>query len=146
MLRAIAILMLLVTPARTAASVQQLRDEAIAHAGMAVRLDERLAVPACPSSFAFQMLGSGALLASCGETGWQMRLPMAPQQATVPRRGQVVRVEVQGPGYRATIDGIVESANPREGSVLLRNPRSGARFVGQIQPDGRISAKIASAR
>lgn len=146
MLRAIAILLLLATPARVAASAQQLREEALAQSGMAVRLDERLAVPGCPSGFAFRTLASGGLLASCLETGWQMRLPLASPQVTAPRRGQAVRVEVQGLGYRATVDGIVESANPREGSILLRNPRSGARFVGRLQPDGRVSADIASTR
>lgn len=136
----------LVMPGSAAASVQQLQEQALSQAGVAVRLDPRLAVPGCPSGFAFQPLSPEAVRASCPETGWQMRLPLSLARAAAPRRGQAVRVEMEGQGYRATVDAIVESTNAREGTLMLRNPRSGTRFQGLLQPDGRISANIGSAR
>ena len=141
MLRLISISLALVAPASAVASVQQLRDEASAYAGKPVRLDERLAVPNCRSGFAFRSPGADLMEASCPETGWRMRIPLAASPpVNAPRRGQALRVEVEGAGYRATMEGIVESASARDGTVMLRNPRSGTRFVGRIQPDGRILA------
>ena len=145
MLRVIATsLLLLLLPSTAGATAAQLREEAEAHAMRAVRLDDRLPVPGCPAGFAFRAAGPDAIEASCLETGWRMRLPLARAAATdMPRRGEALRVEIEGAGYRATVDGVVESANAREATVQLRNPRSGARFTARIQPDGRIVANHA---
>lgn len=141
MLKKVAMVLALAWPQAGVASAERLRDEASAYAGRPVRLDERLAVPTCPSGFAFRVTRPDSVEASCPEAGWRMQLPLTVgPQAALPRRGQALRVEVEGPGYRAAVDGIVESANAREGTVVLRNPRSGARFVGRIQADGRIFA------
>jgi hypothetical protein len=134
----------LVASGAAAGSAAQLREAASAHAGQPIRLDERLQVPPCPSGFAFREPAGGApgLEASCPENGWRMRLPLsAAPAADFPRRGQLLRVEVQGAGYRATVDGIVEAANARDGSLLLKNPRSGSRFTAHVQPDGQIVAR-----
>ena len=144
MLRVIATSLLLLSPAAASANAAQLREEAEAHALRAVRLDERLPVPHCPAGFAFRAAGVDAIDASCLETGWRMRLPLARAAAAdMPRRGEALRVEIEGAGYRATVDGVVESANARDATVQLRNPRSGARFTARIQPDGRIVANHA---
>lgn len=141
MLRAMAGAVLLAASGNADATAAQLRAEAEAQAQRPVRLDERLPVPACPAGFAFRPSGPDAIDATCLETGWRMRIPLVrAQQADAPRRGQALRVEIEKPGYRATVDGIVETSNARDGTVLLRNPRSGSRFTGQIQPDGRILA------
>lgn len=144
MLRVFFTVLALAAPTAAAGSVAQLREAASAHAGHPIRLDERLQVPSCPSGFAFRDPASGApgLEASCPESGWRMRLPLsAAAAADFPRRGQLLRAEVQGAGYRATVDGIVESANAREGSLLLKNPRSGTRFTAHVQADGQIIAR-----
>lgn len=143
MLKAIFAALALAGPAAAAGSAAQLREEASAHAGRPVRLDERLPVPSCPSGFAFRTEASGVpvLEASCPDSGWRMRLPLFATPATdFPRRGQMLRVEVQGAGYRATADGVVESANARDGSLVLKNPRSGAHFIAHVQQDGKIIA------
>lgn len=152
MLRAIAASLLLLMPSTpsaampsaAAAAAVQLREAAEAHALRAVRLDDRLPVPDCPAGFAFRAAGPDAIDASCLETGWRMRLPLARAPSMeMPRRGEALRVEIEGAGYRATVDGIVESANAREASVLLRNPRSGTRFTARIQADGRVVGNLA---
>lgn len=141
-------MLMLAVPGSANASAEQLAQEAAVFAGQPVRLDARLAIPRCTPSFSFRAAEAGdGVEASCPETGWRMRLPLAAaQKAVMPRRGQAMRVEVVGPGYRATVDEIVKSANAREGTVFLKNPRSGARFIGHLRPDGRVLASYSVGR
>lgn len=143
MLKYPAISVLLFSATSLWASAEQLRREAEQFTGSAVRLDVRLPVPACDSGFAFRQGGAKAarLEATCPETGWRMSLPVvASAPAALPRRGQRLRVEVEGQGYRATVDGIVETAHERQGTIIVRNARSGTRFMAHVDADGRILA------
>ena len=116
-------------------------------AGAPVRLDERIAVPDCVAGFRFRWLSATAdqLEASCPGSDWRLRLPVsgrqgpAPQVA-LPRRGEVLRVEMHGEGYRIGADAVVESANQRDGTLLLRNLSSGTRFTGHLREDGSVVA------
>lgn len=149
MLRAMSLLLALVGSAPVFASVLQLRAEAAAHTGVPVRVDERLTIAGCPSGFSFQTLPSypDRLQASCPDNGWNMVLSLASGPATpLPRRGQVLRVMLEGAGYRASVEAVVESAHARDGTVMLRNARSGSRFSGRVQADGQITAFQSSGR
>ena len=124
------------------ASAASLRMAAEQFAGVPVRLDERLPAPDCAGGYQFRW-GSGAadqLEAFCPATGWRLRIPVAAQQAVGPRRGEVLRVEIEGEGYRVGADAVVESVNPRDGTLLLKNVKSGARFTGHLREDGTVVA------
>lgn len=124
------------------ASAASLQAAAQAFAGAPVYLDERIFVPECPNGYRFAWLSSAAnqLEAQCPGSDWRMRLPIAPRQSAAPRRGEVLRVDMHGSGYRVSADAVVESVNPRDGTLLLRNLRSGTRFTGHLQADGTVVA------
>ena len=140
-------LVLVAAPAVASASAGSLREAAQAFAGAPVRLDERIAAPACAAGFQFRWLTATAdqLEATCPESGWRMRIPVlarssAAMQPAMPRRGEVLQVEMQGEGYRVRADAVVESASQRDGTLLLRNLKSGTRFAGHLQADGTVVA------
>lgn len=127
------------------ASVADLRAAAEAHAGRSVRLDPRLAIPACPAGYAFEESTGGMprLRASCPQTGWHMWIPIGAPDVVdnaALRRGQLVRVRSAGPGFSVSTNAVVQSFNRREAVVILENPHSGQRFRANVKPDGSIEA------
>lgn len=145
MLRALPVFFLFC--ATSAAAAPSLQAAAEAFAGAAVRLDPRIATPDCPDGYRFRWLSAAAdqMEAVCPDSGWRVRIPVAVRpaaasRAAAPRRGEVLRVEMQGEGYRVSADAVVESVNARDGTLLLRNLRSGARFTGHLQEDGTVVA------
>ena len=143
MFRMIAVILLLV-PLPAAASADDLRESAVRFAGAPVRLDERIAVPDCPTGFTFSWEpGSRAgLHARCPGNGWNIRLDVAASESRPAiRRGQFLQVEVEGAGYRVNAEGVVEAVNLRDGSVTLRNSVSGRRFFATIGDSGKIFVK-----
>ncbi len=142
----LAALPLLLLPAAATAANASLQVAAQAFARAPIRLDERIAVPECPAGFQFRWLSASAdgMEASCPGSDWRLRIPVAAAPAApaaaLPRRGEVLRVEMQGEGYRVSADAVVESASQRDGTLLLRNLRSGARFTGHLREDGSVVA------
>lgn len=140
------VMALAVSAAAASASAGSLQEAAQAFAGAPVRLDERIAVPACAAGFQFRWLSATAdqLEASCPGSDWRMRIPVAARPVAgmpaMPRRGEVLRVEMQGEGYRVSADAVVESASQRDGTLLLRNLKSGTRFTGHVLEDGTVVA------
>jgi hypothetical protein len=123
-----------------------LRQQAEAATGRPVLIDPRLAIPACPSAFAFEP-GENALAIRCPATGWRLVAPLAgatrspaADRTPVIRRGDSVRVVHAGPGFTIAVDAIAEAPGAPGDRILLRNRLTGARFPATIGPDGGASA------
>jgi hypothetical protein len=128
-----------------------LRLEAEAAVGAPVAIDPRLQVPDCPGGFRFVPAAGGRTLRiTCPANGWQAVAPLAgqaPASGTQPaareapaiRRGDIVTVGYDGPGFRVTVEAIAEaSAAPGE-RVMLRNRITGQRFPATVAEDGALA-------
>ncbi|WP_194743904.1 flagella basal body P-ring formation protein FlgA [Thermaurantiacus tibetensis] len=129
-----------------------LRAEAEAAAGAPVAIDPRLRVPDCPGGFRFAPGAEGRTLRiACPANGWQAVAPVASSSASAAspagarpapsvRRGDVVTVGFDGPGFRVTVEAVAEaSAGPGE-RVMLRNRLTGQRFPATVGTDGEMVA------
>lgn len=134
----LALLMSLGEPA--GADAGQLRQQAEEFAGQSIALDARLQVPDCAQGYSLGWAGSArsAVSATCGSSGWRLLLPLA---ATAPtnriKRGQILRVEAAGQGFRLSVDAIAEGQGASGGAVTVRNSISGRRFGAIAGSDGR---------
>lgn len=120
------------------AAVDHLRQQAEVFAGRAVELDSRLAVPDCAGGYLLGWANAAqtAIAASCGRMAWRMVLPVA---AVAPiRRGQPLRVETAGQGFRLGVDVVAEGRSGAGGRIAVRNSRSGRAFEAVAAEDGRM--------
>ncbi len=134
-----------------------LRAEAEAAVGSPVAIDPRLRVPDCPGGFRFAPAGEARTVRiACPQTGWQAVAPIAARAgahapspaatgaatgAATPaiRRGDVVTVGFEAPGFRVTVEAVAEaSAAPGE-RVILRNRITGQRFPATVGADGTLA-------
>ncbi|WP_448581082.1 flagella basal body P-ring formation protein FlgA [Thermaurantiacus sp.] len=126
-----------------------LRAAAETAVGAPVAIDPRLQVPDCPGGFQFTpAAGARSLHITCPARGWQAVVPIAAaagrgvpagtaaRQTPAIRRGDMVTVSYDGPGFRVTVEAIAEaSAAPGE-RVMLRNRVTGQRFPATVAEDG----------
>lgn len=143
--------------AGSAGSASALRAEAESAVGAPVAIDPRLRVPDCPGGFRFAPAAEGRTLRiACPANGWQAVAPLAgspmaqaeagpagqpPAGRAAPavRRGEVVTVGFEGPGFRVTVEAVAEtSAAPGE-RVMLRNRITGQRFPATVGADGTLA-------
>ena len=131
--------MLLAANVPAQAGMDALRQQAENFAGREVVFDPRLTVPDCIGGYAFAWSGprSSALAASCPPTGWRIILPLQ-AAALAMRRGQTVRVEAAGQGFRVGADVIAEGRSDSNGNITVRNSRSGRSFSAVAGPDGQM--------
>lgn len=120
------------------------RAQLEAVAGQPVRLDPRIAIPACPGGHRL-MLRATSVDATCPETGWRLVVPVAAMRAAAAeeserlvRRGSAVAVEAAGSHYSVRIDGVAESDGGAGDMVRVRNARTGQRVLARVSPDGRL--------
>lgn len=125
------------------AGAQGLGDAAERFAGTGVAMDDRLRTRNCASPGGFSLgwadPAGGAVEAKCAATGERLVLPLsakAAEQVRV-RRGENVQAQALGPGFRLSVGAVAESAG-RDGSVVLRNSRTGQRFAATMDRVGRI--------
>jgi hypothetical protein len=132
-----------------------LRSVAEAFAGRPLPVDPRLAAPDCPGGLAFSWRepARDAIEASCPASGWSTVLPVGrsgfgPRAAAQPpgpalvRRGEPVVVAARGPGFQIRAEGIAEGDGRAGSRIMVRNSRSGTRFVAVVGPDGALAAAI----
>ncbi len=127
----------------------RLRLEAMA--GGPVRLDPRLVSPACPEphGLAWRDTPGKSLVVSCPALGRRLVVPVAsgplPPGSRSPapplvRRGARVRVAVEGPAFRVSVEAVAETEGAAGERIVLRNSSSGQRFAGLVQADGEVVA------
>lgn len=118
------------------------RSRLEAVAGQPVRLDPRIAIPACPSGYRMERRAT-AVEASCPDIGWRLVVPVAavdaqPEATPLVRRGSAVVVEAVGAGFSVRIDGVAEHDAGAGDNVRVRNLRSGQRVMARLDADGRL--------
>ncbi len=119
----------------------QLRRQAEKFAGVVVNLDDRVAVPDCPDGYAFQWASElrRTLSASCPSSRWSLVLVAGTPRSSIQiRRGQQLRVEAFGPGFRVSAEALAEANGGNESTIPVRNSSSGKRFTAVANSDGRI--------
>ncbi len=112
-------------------------------AGTSVAVDDRLRARTCaaPGGYSFAWAGpdARAVEARCAANFERLVLPLLARDAEATRlkRGDSVQAEALGQGFRLSVAAVAENAG-RDGSVILRNSRSGQRFAARLDPSGRI--------
>ena len=111
--------------------------------GSPVALDARLG-PECltPPAIAWVAPGRSAVSVTCAAPKWRLFVPVsAPVAAPAPlmvRRGDIIAVVAGGPGFRVTVDAVVEADAVAGGRVRLRNRVTGERIVAMVLDGGEI--------
>lgn len=138
-------------PAAASNGAAMLRAEAEAAIGAPVAVDPRLQVPDCPGGFRFVPSAAGrSLRITCPANGWQAIAPVARQPgetaatpgarpAPAVRRGDLVTVGYDGPGFRVTVEAVAETSAAAGERVMLRNRITGQRFPATVAEDGGIA-------
>jgi flagella basal body P-ring formation protein FlgA len=140
---------LLVAPATQ--NLDDLRVQVAAFAGAPPLVDPRLALPVCAGLVLdWVEPARTAVRVSCADPAWRIYVPIeraASAYAAPPplvRRGEVVTVHVDGPGFAAALDGIAEADGVAGGQVRVRNRASGDHILAIVGTDGvlRLSRYI----
>jgi hypothetical protein len=123
------------------AGIIELRQQLSQFAGENIAMDERLRVPNCASGYSLRWLDADrtAIAASCDAANWRVVLPIQHgATASRIRRGQLIRVETAGPGFRLSVDAVAEGQGMPGVAITMRNSASGRRFGAVAAPDGRM--------
>jgi hypothetical protein len=122
----------------------EVRRLAEAMAGRPVRVDPRLAVPACKGGLEVTWRDDSrrALRVRCLAPGWHYVLPVGGEgtasRTPLIRRGQPVQVLTGGAGFRVVIEGVAEGEGHIGQRVVVRNLRSGQRLLADVGADGAL--------
>jgi flagella basal body P-ring formation protein FlgA len=138
------IALLLAAPAAAPQDLDALRDRVAAFAAATPLVDPRLALPACPAlALDWVEPARTAVRASCADPVWRIYVPVqrdaaarAVPAALLVRRGDIVTVHVDGPGFTVALEGVAEADGAAGGQVRVRNRASGEHVLATVGADG----------
>lgn len=138
------IALLVAAPAVPPQSLDDLRARIAAFAEATPLVDARLALPACPAPLLeWVEPARTAVRASCADPAWRIYVPVqgnasarVVQTVALVRRGDVVTVHIDGPGFAVALEGIAEADGAAGGQVRVRNRASGDHVLAAIGSDG----------